>query len=50
VTVLTVVGSIVLHGVVTPLVLRRIPPQPAGADSGTAAARMGDGRPVGEVD
>ena len=50
VTVLTVVGSIVLHGVVTPLVLRRVPPQPAGADGGTAAARMGDGRPVGEVD
>jgi len=50
VTVLTVVGSILLHGVVTPLVLRRIPPQPAGADGGTAAARMSDGRPVGEVD
>jgi NhaP-type Na+/H+ or K+/H+ antiporter len=49
VTVLTVVGSILLHGVVTPLVLRRVPLPPA-ADAGTAAARVGDGRPVGEVD
>ena len=46
VTVLTVVGSILLHGVATPLVLRRV----AAHDGGTAAARVGDGRRVGEVD
>lgn len=46
VTVLTVVGSIVLHGVVTPLVLRRLRPED---DDGTAAARGGDGRSVDEV-
>jgi sodium/hydrogen antiporter len=46
VTVLTVVGSILLHGVATPLVLRRV----AARDAGTAAAPMGDGRSVGEVE
>ncbi|WP_348789827.1 cation:proton antiporter [Leifsonia sp. NPDC080035] len=46
VTVLTVVGSILLHGVVAPLVLRRLPAR----DATTAAARVGDGRSAGGAD